>query len=102
MTTKQNRPGAMTRRGAEEVSRMLANRHATPTGGSTVFLTLAEAAGLARCKPKTLRNLMSRGVLCEGVHFTRPVGRRPLFKRDAVLAWLNDAGADPRLGRGGR
>lgn len=59
--------------------------------GSTVFLTIAEAAELARVTPKTLRNLMANGTLIEGVHYTRPRGRRPLFKRDALLAWLNDS-----------
>jgi hypothetical protein len=52
------------------------------------YLTLAEAAELARCAPKTIQNLMQRRILVEGVHFFRPRGRRPLFQRDAVVAWI--------------
>jgi hypothetical protein len=54
------------------------------------FLTIEEAARIARCKPKTLRNLMANGTLREGDHFTRPRGRRPLMRYDKLLAWLND------------
>jgi hypothetical protein len=58
------------------------------------YLTLAEAAALARCAPKTLQNLMLRGVVVEGVHYFRPRGRRPLFHHDALVAWCEgrDAG----------
>jgi hypothetical protein len=52
------------------------------------YLTLSEAAALARCGKKTLQNLMARGVLVEGVHYFRPRGRRPLFKQEAMVAWL--------------
>jgi excisionase family DNA binding protein len=53
------------------------------------YLTVAEAAELARVSPKRLRALMSDGTLQEGVHYTRPRGLRPRFKRDALLAWLD-------------
>jgi Helix-turn-helix domain len=52
------------------------------------YLTLGEAAALARCAAKTLQNLMLRGVLVEGVHYFRPRGRRPLFHQDALVAWI--------------
>ena len=52
------------------------------------FLTIAEAAALARVSPKRLRNLMASGTLREGVHFTRPDGLGPRFKREALLVWL--------------
>jgi hypothetical protein len=52
------------------------------------FLTIAEAAGLARVSPKRLRALMHAGILREGLHYSRPRGLRPRFKRDALLAWL--------------
>lgn len=52
------------------------------------FLTIAEAAALARVSPKRLRALMQSGVLRERVHYSRPRGLRPRFKRDALLAWL--------------
>ena len=43
------------------------------------YLTLAEAAELARVSPKRLQNLMADGTLQEGVHFTRPRARMPPF-----------------------
>ena len=59
------------------------------------LLTVREAAAMAKCSPKRLRNLMSNGTLVEGVHYVRPRGRNPLFKHDGLDAWL--AGADDRL-----
>ena len=53
------------------------------------FLTVREAAELARVSPKRLRNLMASRVLVEGVHFSRPRGMGPRFKRQALLAWLD-------------
>lgn len=58
------------------------------------YLTLAEAAALARCAGKTLQNLMLRGVLVEGVHYFRPRGRRPLFPREAIVAWIEGRDGD--------
>jgi excisionase family DNA binding protein len=52
------------------------------------FLTIAEAAELARVSPKRLRNLMADGTLRDGLHYSRPRGLRPRFKRDALVAWL--------------
>jgi hypothetical protein len=52
------------------------------------YLTLGEAAALARCARKTLQNLMLRGVLVERVHYFRPRGRRPLFHHEAMVAWI--------------
>ncbi len=60
----------------------------------TAYYTLAEAAAIARCSAKRLQNLMGK-TLIEGIHFTRPRGRRPLFKRDAFLLWLD--GHDDQL-----
>jgi hypothetical protein len=65
------------------------------------YLTLAEAAELARCAAKTVQNLMLRGVLVEGVHYFRPRGRRPLFHRDALVAWI-EGRDDELLGQRGR
>jgi hypothetical protein len=58
------------------------------------YLTLDEAAGLARCAKKTLQNHMAQGVLIEGVHFFRPRGRRPLFDHDAIIAWIEGRDGD--------
>ncbi len=52
------------------------------------YLTIAEAADLARVSPKRLRNLMADGTLREGVHYSRPRGLRQRFKREALVAWL--------------
>jgi len=52
------------------------------------YLTVAEAACLARLSTKRLRNLMASQVLQEGTHFVRPRGLHPRFKRDALEKWL--------------
>ena len=62
------------------------------------FLTIAEAATLARVSSKRLRALMKSGVLREGVHYSRPRGLRPRLNRDALLAWLADAELDETTG----
>lgn len=83
---------------------------ADPTEGGPVtsssvqeFCTIAEAAEIARLSPKRIRNLMAGGTLREGVHFTRPSGITPRFKRAALLAWLDgadEAGQDrPTVGK---
>lgn len=56
---------------------------------ATGFLTIREAADLARVSPKRLRNLMASGILKEGVHFSRPHGMGPRFRREALLDWLD-------------
>ncbi len=72
------------------------------------YLTLAEAAELARLSTKRLRNLMADGTLREGMHFTRPRGVRPRFRRQAVIDWLegrdapDSAAARPKAGNGPR
>ncbi|HXQ22305.1 MAG TPA: helix-turn-helix domain-containing protein [Candidatus Acidoferrales bacterium] len=58
-------------------------------GPALPFLTITEAAALARLSPKRLGALTRAGVLVEGVHYTRPRGLRPRFKRDALVAWLD-------------
>lgn len=60
-----------------------------------MFLTLAEAAELARVSEKRLRNLMADGTLREGIHYSRPKHLRPRFRRDALLAWLDPSRLDP-------
>jgi Helix-turn-helix domain len=58
------------------------------------YLTIIEAADLARVSTKRLRNLMSAGVLVVGVHYTRPRGLAPRFKREALVAWLEGEDRD--------
>ena len=52
------------------------------------YLTIAEAAELVRVSAKRLRNLMSDGTLREGLHYTRPRGLAPRFKREPLLEWI--------------
>ena len=54
----------------------------------TQYLTIGEVAALIRKEPKTVRNMMSRGVFRDAVHYFRPRGSTPLFKRDAVIQWV--------------
>lgn len=56
---------------------------------ATDFLTIREAADFARVSPKRLRNLMASGILKEGVHFSRPRGMGPRFRREALLDWMD-------------
>ncbi len=56
---------------------------------SSPYLTIAEAAEIARVSPKRLRNLMSAGILREGHHFTRPKGLAPRVKREPFMRWLD-------------
>jgi Helix-turn-helix domain len=55
------------------------------------YLTLAETASLLRVKPETIRDRMRRGIFRAGVHYFHPRGSRPLFKRSAIVAWLEGA-----------
>jgi hypothetical protein len=57
--------------------------------GASLYLTIAEAAEIARVSPKRLRNLMAEGVLREGEHFTRPKGLGPRVKREPFMRWLD-------------
>ena len=58
------------------------------------YLTIAEAAALARVSPKRLRNLMSKGTLREGVHYTRPRGLHPRFLRESLDNWIQGRETD--------
>ena len=52
------------------------------------YLTIAEVAALCKVKPDTIKDRMKRGVYRLGVHFFRPNGSRPRFKKSALIAWL--------------
>ena len=62
------------------------------------YLTIGEVAALIRKTPKTVRNLMSRGVFRDAVHYFRPRGSTPLFKRDAVIQWVEGREAAAQTG----
>lgn len=71
------------------------------------FLTIAEAAELARVSPKRVRTLMREGTLVAGVHFSRPRGLRPRIFRAPFLAWLagdklDESSSRPPVSRRGR
>ena len=39
-------------------------------------------------KVQTIRNLMSKGIFRLGKHYFKPNGGHPLFKRSAIIAWI--------------
>jgi hypothetical protein len=60
------------------------------------YLSIPEVAALIRKTAKTVRNMMTRSVFREGVHYFRPRGSTPLFKRDAVIQWAEGRDTMPR------
>ena len=52
------------------------------------YLTIAEVAALCKVKPDTVKDRMKRGIYKLNVHFFRPNGSRPRFKKSALIAWL--------------
>ena len=64
---------------------------------SEEYLTICEVSAFLKVKPKTVQNKISSGVFLKGVHYFRPEGMGPRFKRSAVIAWLE---RDNRESRG--
>lgn len=58
-------------------------------GHSEEYLSVTELARRIPYAPKTMRNLMCRGVFLEGVHYTRLSGR-PIFFWSRVEALLRE------------
>ena len=56
--------------------------------GMEQYLTTKELSALIKMAPGTLRNLIWKRVLKEGVHYVRPTPRKVLFVWSAVEAWL--------------
>jgi excisionase family DNA binding protein len=56
----------------------------------TELLTIPELAEMLKVKPKTISNMIGKGVFREGVHFVRPAGLGTRFKRAAVEIWLEN------------
>lgn len=54
------------------------------------YLTIAEAAELCRVKPETMRERIYQRVYTRGIHYFRPQGSRPLFKRSELIKWLEE------------
>ena len=65
---------------------------------SEEYLSIAELARRIPYRPKTIRNLICRGVFLEGVHFTRLTGR-PIFLWSRVEQLLKE-GPNGRAGKG--
>jgi len=66
--------------------------------GSEEYLSVDQLANRIPYKPKTIRNLLSRGVFIEGIHFTRLTGR-PIFLWSRVEHLLRE-GKNGRKGQG--
>ena len=54
------------------------------------YLSVEQLSRRIPYKPKTIRNLMCRGVFLEGVHFTRLTGR-PIFFWSRIEQLLQEA-----------
>ncbi len=71
----------------------MASRAVRPPGAkplaSEEYLSVSQLSERVPYKPKTIRNLMCRGVFQEGVHFTRLTGR-PIFLWSKVEALLRE------------
>lgn len=52
------------------------------------YLCLEELCNQIPYRPQTVRNLMSQGVLLEGVHYFKPTSRRVVFKWSAMRRWI--------------
>jgi hypothetical protein len=65
---------------------------------SEEYLSVQELSQRIPYKPKTIRNLICRGVFLEGVHFTRLTGR-PIFLWSRVEQLLKE-GPNGRAGQG--
>jgi len=57
-------------------------------GTDKEYLSLQELCQRIPYRPQTIRNLMSQGVLQQGVHYFKPTQRRIVFKWDAVKRWI--------------
>lgn len=61
------------------------------------YLSLEELCQRIPYRPQTVRNLMSQGVLRQGVHYFKPTSRRIVFKWEAVRAWIEGNDRKERL-----
>lgn len=63
------------------------SRSAAPSAPVKPYLSIAELAALTPWTEQAIRTMISRGVLREGEHYFH-VGRRPVFKWEAVVAFI--------------
>lgn len=52
------------------------------------YLTLTEACAMLKLSKARVRELMRRGHLVDGVHYSRPAGMRVRFVRTALAQYL--------------
>jgi len=77
-------PATTTRRSSKPAQRS----EATDTAAvGKPYLSIAELAALTPWTEQAIRTMISRGVLREGEHYFH-VGRRPVFKWQAVVAFI--------------
>src|ERR1700752_3092973 len=60
------------------------------------YLSITELAGLTPWTAQAIRTMISRGILREGQHFFY-VGRRPVFKWEAVVAFIEQGRSRERV-----
>ncbi len=58
------------------------------------YVSIAELAALTPWTEQAIRTMISRGVLHEGEHYFH-VGRRPVFKWEAVVAFIEQGSPRP-------
>jgi excisionase family DNA binding protein len=54
------------------------------------YLTFDEVAALLKLSKKTIQNKMAAGIFRKGVHYFKPTGMTPRFKRRALVEWLEN------------
>lgn len=58
------------------------------------YLSLDELVERIPYRAQTIRNLMSQGVLREGIHFFKPTQRKVIFKWSAICRWIGGKDRD--------
>jgi hypothetical protein len=53
------------------------------------YLTTQELSERIKMAPGSIRNLVWKNILVEGVHFVKPTGRKLLFVWSKCQAWLH-------------
>lgn len=61
----------------------------------TEYLTITEAAELLRVSVSTVRGRMQEGKYVCGRHYFKRAGARTLFKRAALVEWIETGSATP-------
>jgi hypothetical protein len=51
------------------------------------YLSIRDLAGFTPWTEQAIRTMMAKGIFCEGEHFFH-VGRRPIFKWEAVVLFI--------------